>query len=148
MRSPLSSAQKLLFEVLLTRPFFRLLILLSSFFSALFGLMSPFFQKEFLDTLSGNPQILKQTFVRFAEYLPTTPLGFLLLAFLALLFNLSLNGVTNYLGSREAVIMQRRLAQKLYDKMLILRTDSLMGRPIGELVSIYATDIPSVTILL
>jgi ABC-type multidrug transport system fused ATPase/permease subunit len=148
MRIPFSSAQKLLFEVLFSRPFFRLLILLSSFFAALCGLMSPFFQKEFLDTLSGNSQILGQTFGHFAEYLPVTPLGFLILSFLAVLCNLGLNGVTSYLGAREAVIMQRQLAQKLYDRMLILRTDSLMGRPIGELVSIYATDIPSSTILL
>jgi ABC-type multidrug transport system fused ATPase/permease subunit len=143
-----STAQRLLFEVLFSRPFFRLLILCSSFMAAACGLMAPFFQKEFIDTLTGNVQSLQQTLGVLRDFLPSTPLGFLILAFLAMLLNLSLNGVTNYLGARESVIMQRRLAQRLYDRLLVLRTDSLKGRPIGEMVSIYATDIPSCTILL
>jgi ABC-type multidrug transport system fused ATPase/permease subunit len=148
MRSSQPTAAKLLFEILFSRPIFRVLILLSSFFAALCGLMAPFFQKEFLDTLSGNTNILASSFGPLAAHLPTTPLGYLVLSFLAMLGNLGLNGVTNYLGAREAILMQRQLAERLYHRLLVLRTDSLLGRPIGELVAIYATDIPSMTILL
>ena len=44
--------------------------------------------------------------------------------------------------------MQRRLSQKLYDHSLTIRSDSLNGKSVGEIVSLYATDIPGSTVFL
>jgi ATP-binding cassette subfamily B multidrug efflux pump len=129
----------LLWEILFTRPWARLSLLALSFFGTLFGIMGPFFQKEFVDRLTNQPLILN---------IDIHPLGYLALSFISILASLGLAQLVTYLGAREAILMQRVLAQRLYNKTLELRSDTLSGRPIGELVSIYTTDIPGATILL
>lgn len=124
---------RLLVEVFFSRPFWKLAILLSSLFSAFFGLLGPFLQKEFVDTLALDAG---------------GSLPYLVFAFFSLFLALGFTVLTTYLGMREAVFMQRVLAQRLYDHTLSLRTDSLKGRPVGEIVSLYATDIPGATVFL
>ncbi len=128
----LSSSQSLLSEVIFRRPFWRVLILVSSLLATVFGLLGPFYQKEFVDGLMQS----KNSFF------------YLLISFASLFFSLGFNVLTNFLGNRESLIMQRILAQKLYVHTLSLRTDSLLGRPVGEIVSLYATDIPGATVFL
>jgi len=124
--------KRLLVEVFFSRPFWKMAIVLSSLFSTFFGLLGPFLQKEFVDHL-GDAQ---------------NSFAYLGLAFVSLFFSLGFTVLTNFLGMREAIIMQRVLAQRLYDHTLSLRTDSLAGRPVGELVSLYATDVPGATVFL
>lgn len=76
------------------------------------------------------------------------PLLLIFLAFLCLLIAQGFLQLTNYLGYLEALRMQRRFAERLYDKMLSLRADTMSQRPIGEIVSLYATDIPGATMFL
>jgi ABC-type bacteriocin/lantibiotic exporter with double-glycine peptidase domain len=73
MSSP-KHASSLLKEVLFTRPWIRISMLLLSLFSAGFGILGPFFQKEFVDKLTGQEQILN---------LDWHPLFFLGLSFLS-----------------------------------------------------------------
>ncbi|MEZ0391299.1 MAG: ATP-binding cassette domain-containing protein [Pseudobdellovibrionaceae bacterium] len=122
----------LLLEVFFSRPLWKLTIVLSSLFATFFGLLGPFLQKEFIDHLADQQGSL----------------SFLIYAFIALFLSLGLNVLTNFLGMREAIFMQRVLAQRLYDHTLHLRTDSLKGRPVGEIVSLYATDVPGATVFL
>lgn len=143
-----SSSFILLLEVLLSRPLFRFFILLTSFFAALLGLLAPFFQKEFIDLLTGSPSHIHETFP-WLQVLPLeSPLALLFLSFICLFLSLGFSVLTNYIGNSEAILMQRKLAQRLYDHALELRTDSLQGRQVGEIVSLYATDIPGATIFL
>jgi ATP-binding cassette subfamily B multidrug efflux pump len=130
------SIKNLLRLVFFYRFRWRLLILCISLLATLFGLAAPYFQKSFIDSLLVTPLSFHSTIL------------FLASSFAALLASLALNGLTNYLGMREAVIMQGILAKKLFEKVLTLRTDSLRGHSVGEFVSVYATDIPHSTVFL
>lgn len=125
---------------------FRLLILTTSFFAAIFGLMGPFFQKQFVDLLTGSKDEL--TISHLLNALGDHPLLFLIGSFFCLLATLLLNALTNYLGAKESLVMQSKLAGRLYEKTLELRSDSLKGRTIGEIVSVYAVDVPGATTFL
>lgn len=138
----------LLVEVLLSRPLFRFFILLSSFLAAMLGLLAPFFQKEFIDLLTGSSSGVHETFPWMQALPLQSPLNLLFLSFFCLFLSLGFSVLTNYLGNSEAILMQRKLAQRLYDHALELRTDSLGGRQVGEIVSLYATDIPGATVFL
>jgi ATP-binding cassette, subfamily B, multidrug efflux pump len=139
----MSQASHLLIEVIRHRLWARGLILLTSLIAAFFGLLAPYFQKEFIDALLGT------TTDRMIHLIdPSQTIFLILAAFLCLLAAQAFVQTTNYLGYREALIMQRRLADRLYDKMLNLRTDTMSQRPIGEVVSIYATDVPGATVFL
>jgi ATP-binding cassette subfamily B multidrug efflux pump len=130
----LSAQKSLLFQVFFSRPLWRIFILGSSFLATVFGLLAPFYQKEFVDHLINNDQ--------------NNILFFLLASFGTLTLSLCFSILTNYLGYYEALVMQRALSQKLYDHALDLRTDSLSGKSVGEIVSLYATDVPGATVFL
>jgi ABC-type multidrug transport system fused ATPase/permease subunit len=132
-------------EVLFTRFHARLLILLCSFMATVFGLFSPFLQKEFIDQLTGAPA---STAVYSHLLTFSTPVMYVVLAFFAVLLAQTFSQLTTYLGAREAIFMQRIFAEKLYDKTLGLRVDTMSHRPLGEIVSIYATDVPGATVFL
>ncbi|MCE3010592.1 MAG: ABC transporter ATP-binding protein/permease [Proteobacteria bacterium] len=146
------ASSSLIQKILFTRWPVRLLILLTSFLAAVFGLLAPFFQKEFVDLLTENPQSLHTLMPEIFYFLfpsgQPTPLLALTFSFFFFVLYLAMNVTTNYLGSRESVFMQRILSQDLYEHILKLRTDSLRGKPVGEFVSIYATDVPGATVLL
>lgn len=122
---------RLIFQVLFSRPHWRLAIIGSSLIATICGLAGPFYQKEFVDSLSNDGSYQN-----------------LFIAFSCLLLALCFNMLANYLGIQESLHMQEILSKKLYDQTLYLRSDSLKGKTTGELVSIYATDIPGATQLL
>ncbi len=130
------SVSKLLRLVFFHRLQARLLILLVSLLATIIGLAGPYFQKLFIDDLM-SPQWTLQTSA-----------FHVMAGFFCLFLSLALNGLTNFLGMNEAVIMQGILAKKLYEKVLLLKIDSLKGRSVGEFVSVYATDIPHATVFL
>lgn len=130
----------LLLEILLSRPWQRVLLIALSALATCCGLLSAFFQKEFVDSLLGNAMV-------FAS-LNWHPMVWLLSGFLALLLSLSLAQAVNAIGNREAIWMQRHLAERLYRNVLSLQPSQLRGRTVGEIVAIYTTDIPGCTILL
>ncbi len=133
----MSKPFQLLFEVIRTRFWARFLILTTSLVAAFLGLLAPYFQKEFIDTLTGqNTGPLHH------------PLWLVFAAFISLLLAQGFLQLTHFLGYREALIMQRKLSDRLYNKMLSLRIDTMSQRPIGEVVSIYATDVPGATVFL
>jgi len=150
MQNLLSSpaAKKLLFEVLFHRWWARLAMLILSALSAFLGLLAPVFQKEFVDHLSGRELILNQLLSNFQIALPHHPTSFLFFSFLCVLLSLAGYQIVIFLGAHEAIQLQRLWSQRLYEKILSLRSDSIGGRQLGEIVSIYTTDLPGSTILL
>ncbi len=135
-------------EIVFTRFWVRLIMILAAALSASFGILGPFFQKEFIDQLTGNPVSIGKFFPSLSSYLPSTPLYFLIFSFLCVLLNLVCFQLVTYLGATESIYLQRLWSQRMYDRILELRADSLGGRPVGEIVAIYTTDLPSATILL
>lgn len=131
----------LLWQVIFHRWLWRILILLCSLASAVTGLAAPWFQKEFIDLLTGNKSPVHLTWFE-------SPAPWIVLAAAAVLGSQAFAQLTNYLGAREAVFLQKVFARRLYDRMLALRADTMSRRALGEVVSLYATDVPGATVFL
>ena len=129
--------------VFLDRPFQKSLILLTSLLAAVLGLLSPYFQKGFIDRILGQPSSLMIGSMR-----ESSPLIMISAAFLATLLGQGLTVLSTYLSSREAVIAQRELSERLYRQTLAIRSDRMGRRTVGEIVSLYATDVAGASILL
>ena len=129
-------------EVAFTRPHARVLILGCSLVAAVMGLLGPFFQKEFIDTLTGA-----QSAIPVAHFFDS-PLMYVVGAFVCVLVAQAFSQLTNFLSAKEALYMQRVFARRLYEKTLNLRVDTMSGRPVGEIVSLYATDVQGATVFL
>lgn len=133
--------RSLLWQVIFFRWSWRVLILLSSLLAAVTGLAAPWFQKEFIDLLTGTKSPVHLTWFE-------TPAPWIALAAASVLASQFFAQLTNYLGSREAVFLQKVFARQLYDRMLFLRADTMSRRALGEVVSLYATDVPGSTVFL
>lgn len=129
-------------EVAFTRPHARLLILGCSLVAAVMGLLGPFFQKEFIDLLTGSQSEMPVT------HIFESPLTYVMGAFVCVLVAQAFSQLTNFLSAKEALYMQRVFARRLYEKTLNLRVDTMSGRPVGEIVSLYATDVQGATVFL
>ncbi len=105
----------------------RLAIIFLSLLSALFGLALPYYQKTFSVTLDIDYLWICIGF----------SFGYLVL-----------NQLTLFIGQHEAVISQRKLAQSIYEQYLKLKPLTLQSRSVGEAVSLYTTDVPSLTVWL
>lgn len=130
----------LLFEILFSRKRFRLLLILCSALSAVFGILSAVGQREFIDQLLGQPSLFIGN-----GWSAEIWLG---VCFLSLLLSLAGSQAATFLAARESFWMQRHLAQKLYRHVLNLQSEQMKGRTVGEVVSIYTTDVPGATIFL
>ena len=89
--------------------------------------MLPYFQREF-----------------------TTHLEALTLAYCVLLslVYFGSNQLTAYVGQIESIHAQRTLAQRIYQHNLNLKPFVLQNRSVGEIVSLYTSDVPSLTVWL
>lgn len=130
----------LLREILFYRWHQRALILLLAFLSTILALAAPFFQKEFIDGFMGVTST--------GYFTHLNPLQLILFAFICLLLAQGLQQLAFYIGSKEGFLMQKIFAQRLYNKTLTLKVDTLSSRPLGEIVQLYATDVPSCTVFL
>lgn len=121
----------------------RLAILALSLLAAIFGLSSPLFQKLFVDRLMNVEDTLAQG--RFAEW--STEM-LLVAAFVMMLLATSCAIASVWIGMRESILIQAEIANRMYRKTLRMRPDQLGHRTVGEVVSIYATDVPGSTAVL
>ncbi|MEK6628714.1 MAG: ABC transporter ATP-binding protein [Bdellovibrionota bacterium] len=120
-------AKTILRIIFLDRMHFRLLILTLSLLAAIFGLAVPYYQRIFLTNLS---------------YLS------LFICVVLSLFYLVFNQLTLFFGQSESIHSQRKLAEVLYGHNLKLKPLTLQKNTVGEIVSLYSTDVPSVTVWL
>lgn len=113
--------------IFVERPHYKILILGLSLLSALFGLAVPYYQKIFLTQLDytnlGICVILSLTYLMF-------------------------NQLTLFVGQAESIQAQKKLSELLYKRNLELKPLTLQKKTVGEVVSLYATDIPSLTVWL
>ncbi|MES2801004.1 MAG: ABC transporter ATP-binding protein [Bdellovibrionota bacterium] len=123
----LTSQKDVVNFILFDRLAVRIGIMLLAFFATLAGLAVPYFQRDFMLNLTVAPLLICT-----------------LLAFLSFIFTQT----TNFLGQREALITQKALAEKLYHHILRLKPLTTSHRTVGEMVSLYTTDIPSCTMWL
>lgn len=121
----------LLKQILFDRWYWRALIFVLAAIAAVLGLIGPYYQKQFVDHLQTENSYYS-----------------VLIAFACLVASQACFQLANYIGMREAIIQQKKIAQMLYQKMLDLRHDTMSHRPIGEVVALYATDVPGATIFL
>lgn len=128
------------FELLKNRWIPIFFILLSSLVASALGLASPYFQKEFVDLLTGH--------IGKFHFFDLTPTLALLFSFVCIVGHMAFHQMTFFLGFRESLKMQRELSQKIYEKIFSLNIETQSERPIGEMVSLYATDVPGATIVM
>lgn len=122
-----SGQKKILKIIFFERMPFRFFILILSLSASLFGLALPYYQKHFTAHLD---------------------LESLSISLGLSLFYLILNQMTLFLGQHESVKAQKKLAQTIYSHDLGLKPLTLQNRTVGEIVSLYSTDIPSITVWL
>lgn len=120
-----------------------------SLVGAVVGLAAPFFQKVFVDRLTQvNPEAVYGSglFARIEIALfGFHAVALLVAAFAAMLLSQWVTTLTNWLGVREAIKRQELLSEVIYQKTMGLRLDQTAGQTVGEVVSIYATDVPGST---
>ncbi len=155
-------SKRILNLILFERMSARVLLLVLSLLAAIFGLVAPLIQKEFIDRMLGGDDILNSSIkasqmvvpnshitIHGLEFLGTYSLEqVVFLAFFILLLSQLFTQLANYIGSRESVISQGILGKLIYDKALNLRVDAASQYETGEVVSFYATDVSAATILL
>lgn len=126
--SNLSAGHKKILRIVFLHRFrFRLLILFFSLLAAICGLALPYYQKHFSDELSYET------------------LGICVV--LSLVY-LMLNQLTLFIGQNEAIRAQKKLAEAIYKHHLELKPLTLQNKSVGEVVALYTTDIPSLTVWL
>ena len=128
-------------DILFTRIPARMMIIFCSLLATVFGLFAPYFQKLFVDQLTGVQSQIPWG-------LSATALSLIFFAFFSILLAQAFAQLTNYLGMRESLLMQAVLSERLYRQTLRLRVDTMSHRPVGEIIQIYATDIPGSTMFL
>lgn len=125
----------------------RGLILFLALVSALFGLLTPLFQKVFVDELLGAaPMDAVSSALPWVYAL--SPVVLVISAFFTALVSQGLSLLANYIGARESIILQKEFSETMYRKTLAIRADSMSGSTVGEIVSIYATDVPGSTAII
>jgi ATP-binding cassette subfamily B multidrug efflux pump len=128
-------------DVFLSRPQARLFIIGSSLIATILGLFAPYFQKLFIDQITGQ-----RTTPEFSVF--SSPLILIGLAFLCMLLAQAFSQLTIYLGIRESIHLQSVFSRRLYEKTLELRVDTMSQRSVGEVIQLYATDVPGSTVFL
>lgn len=120
-----------------------------SFAAALVGLATPFLQKVFVDRLTGvATEVLydQGAFGRIQEYLVQYhAVSLLVAAFVTMLLAQWVSTLSTWFGVREAMKRQEVISEVIYQKTMSLRLDQTAGQTVGEVVSIYATDVPGST---
>ncbi len=114
-------------DILFSRLSYRFLIAFLALIATLTGLLVPYFQKSFM--LEFDIQFLAVCTI------------------LALISFLTMQ-LTTYLGQKEALMCQRVLSEKIYNHILGLKALAIRNRTVGEMVSLYTTDVPSATMWL
>ena len=110
----------------------RGLVLLVSLVSAVFGILAPYAQKHFADDLlAGRPSQ-----------------AWIWAAFGLTLFAQGLFQLSTWLATRESLISQKAIGDRVYGRMLE-GPGGLMGKgPAGAAVSLFAVDVPGAAALL
>jgi len=125
----------------------RVAILCLAMAAAITGVASPVFQKIFIDRLL-RAETLPSSRMDVHWVTAMQPLVALTSAFFCTLFAQALGLVGNFLSVREGAKLQKVLSEDLYKKTLSIRADSMGSTTIGEVVSLYATDIAGATALI
>lgn len=127
MKKNFLSQKDIITYILFDRWPIRILLIVLAFLATLFGLAVPYFQKDFVQSLAYEP---------------------LLYSTVLALFSFVFLQLTNYLGQRESLIAQKVLSEKLYQRVLQLKSLSTRQKTVGEMVALYTTDVPSSTMWL
>lgn len=69
-------------------------------------------------------------------------------AFVCIILMQSFAQLTNYLGTKEAFYLQRKISHILYEHVLSLKTDTSSKKTTGEIIALYTTDVSSATFFL
>lgn len=102
----------------------KVIIFVSALMASATGLLAPYLQQNFLIQHSYWA-LLFCCIATFAYFLFTQ--------------------ITQYLSQKESTYTQEALSEVLYEKMLSLNHQTSSKKTIGEMVSLYATDVPSCT---
>lgn len=133
-----SKPQTILRFILFFRPQMKGFLIFLALVVAVLGILAPILQKFFVDQLTNSQS--------FGSNVPTWV--WLLSSGLSLLLSLVCYQTLVFFSTQEAVKTQHALSEILYQKLLTLRPLDYQKKTTGDFISVYATDIPSSTILI
>ena len=137
--------KSLLLEILTQRLRMRVLIVFLSLGASIFGLLNPLFQKEFIEAVLGHAsQLLPQLSLSADD----RRLYFLFAVIATVLIAQVFTQAMAYVAAKESNVLQAELSDRVYAKTLGLRTEALRDRPMGEVVSLYTTDVQGAAVLI
>ena len=114
---------------------------------AVIGVASPVFQKVFVDQLLGSTSVETERLgLDWAHQL--SPVAAISFAFVATLLAQGFMLLASYAATREGTILQKLFSEALYKKTLSIRPESMGSTTVGEVVSLYATDVAGSTALI
>lgn len=131
--------KKLTTKILFSRPLIKFSVLGIASIATVSSLCSPYYQKEFIDLL-----LSKETITNYQS----KEIFYILLAVIFALFAQCTSLFNRLICLYEASRIQHWLSEKVYSKTLCLKNKSQSKITIGQIISIYASDILSASTLI
>jgi len=143
----LSRGKKLLtLKILTLRPRAKLFIIAAAAFSAICGLIAPYFQKIFLDILLGHPPETLNPFSGLS--IQESLLAAISFAFLGIIVSQLAAVILRVYCAREGAILNGHLAKEIYTHALRLTGQARSSKTIGEMVNVFTQDVSAAVALI
>lgn len=138
--------RRLALKVLTLRPRAKIFIVAAAAFSAICGLIAPYFQKIFLDILLGHPPSDLNPLSGLST--KDSLIAAILCAFLGMIVSQLAAVLLRVYCAREGVILNGQLAREIYTHALRLTGQARSSKTIGEMVNFFTQDVSAAVALI
>ena len=133
-------------KVLTLRPRAKIFIIAAAAFSAICGLVAPYFQKIFLDILLGHPPSDLNALSGLTTH--QSLLAAIVCAFFGMIISQLAAVILRVYCAREGAILNGQLAKEIYTHALRLTGQARSLKTIGEMVNFFTQDVSAAVALI